>query len=63
MYAFNASLVIGAASWLPHLGDEISELIGLGNTFVGSIFIALSTSLSELVISFGAMRIGAVDLI
>ncbi len=62
MYAFNALLIVGAASWLPHLGDRISEMTGLGNTFVGSIFIALSTSLPELVISYGALRIGAVDL-
>lgn len=62
MYAFNALLIVGAASWLPHLGDQISQMTGLGNTFVGSIFIALSTSLPELVISFGAFRIGAVDL-
>ena len=62
MYAINALLIIGAASWLPHLGDRISEMTGLGNTFVGSVFIALSTSLPELVISVGAFRLGAVDL-
>ncbi len=62
MYAIHALLIIGAASWLPHLGDQISEMTGLGNTFVGTVFIALSTSLPELVISFGAFRIGAIDL-
>jgi cation:H+ antiporter len=62
MYAIHALLIIGAASWLPHLGDQISEMTGLGNTFVGTIFIALSTSLPELVISFGAFRMGAIDL-
>ncbi len=62
MYGFNALLIIAAASYLPHLGDQISEMTGLGNTFVGSVFIALSTSLPELVISIGAFRIGAVDL-
>ncbi|CAN5410163.1 sodium:calcium antiporter [soil metagenome] len=62
LYAFNALLIVGAASWLPHLGDQISEMTGLGNTFVGSVFIAFSTSLPELVVSFGAFRIGAVDL-
>ncbi|HEX5081390.1 MAG TPA: sodium:calcium antiporter [Blastocatellia bacterium] len=62
MYALNAALVIGAATWLPHLGDEIAEMTGLGRTFVGSIFIAVSTSLPEVVVSFAALRIGAVDL-
>ncbi len=62
MYALNAALVIGAATWLPHLGDEIAEMTGLGRTFVGSVFIAASTSLPEVVVSFAALRIGAVDL-
>lgn len=63
MYGCNALLVIGAATWLPHLGEEIAELTGLGRTFVGSIFIALSTSLPELVVSIAALRIGAVDMV
>ncbi len=62
MYAVNALFIIAAATWLPHLGDRISEMTGLGNTFVGSVFIALSTSLPELVITVGAIRIGAIDL-
>jgi cation:H+ antiporter len=62
MYGVNALLVIGAATWLPHLGEEIAEITGLGRTFVGSIFIALSTSLPELVVSISALRMGAVDL-
>lgn len=61
-YAFFAVLIIGAALWLPHLGDQIAEMTGLGNTFVGTIFIAFSTSLPELVVSFGALRIGSTDL-
>jgi len=62
MYAVNAILIIAAATWLPGLGDRISEMTGLGNTFVGSVFIALSTSLPELVVTVGAIRVGAIDL-
>jgi cation:H+ antiporter len=62
MYGVNAALVIGAGTWLPHLGERIAEMTGLGRTFVGSVFIAASTSLPELVVSFAALRIGAVDL-
>lgn len=61
MYVLNAAVII-AASYLPHLGERIAELTGLGRTFVGSIFIALSTSLSEVVVTLGAFRIGAVDI-
>lgn len=62
LYGLHAVFIIAAAAWLPHLGDQISEMTGLGNTFVGSVFIALSTSLPELVITVGAIRIGSVDL-
>lgn len=62
MYALNAIIVIGAASYLPHVGEEIATITGLGQTFVGSIFIALSTSLPEVVVTIAAARIGAIDL-
>ncbi|MBI2487628.1 MAG: sodium:calcium antiporter [Deltaproteobacteria bacterium] len=62
MYALNAVIVIGAATYLPHIGEEIAKITGLGQTFVGSIFIAISTSLPEVVVTIAAARIGAVDL-
>jgi cation:H+ antiporter len=62
-YAWNAILVVGAATYLPHLGDQIAEATGLGRTFVGSIFIALTTSLPELVVSISALRLDAIDLV
>jgi len=62
MYGVNATLIIAAATYLPHLGERIAELTGLGRTFVGSIFIGVSTSLPEVVVSLSALRIGAVDI-
>jgi cation:H+ antiporter len=62
MYMVNALIIVGAATYLPHLGEKIAEMTGLGQTFVGSIFIAVSTSLPEVVASIAAVRIGAVDL-
>jgi cation:H+ antiporter len=62
MYGLNAAVIIAAATYLPHLGERIAELTGLGRTFVGSVFIALSTSLPEVVVSLGALRMGAVDI-
>ncbi len=61
-YAFNALIIIGAATYLPYIGEEIAEITGLGQTFVGSIFIALSTSLPEVVVCFAAMRLEAMDM-
>lgn len=61
-YVFNAGAVVVAATFLPNIGVAIAEETGLGNTFVGSVFIALSTSLPEMVVSGSAMKIGAIDL-
>ena len=62
LYVLNAAVIIAAATYLPRLGESIAELTGLGRTFVGSVFIALATSLPEVVVSLGALRIGAVDI-
>lgn len=61
-YALNAGVIIGAATWLPFLGDRIAEATGLGASFIGSILIAMTTSLPELVVSIAALRIGAADM-
>lgn len=62
LYSINAVVVIIAAAYLPYLGDKIAEVTGLGRTFVGSFFIAVSTSLPELVVSFSALKIGGADM-
>ena len=55
-------LVIVSAIFLPKIGEGIAATTGLGQTFVGNIFIAISTSLPEVVVSIAAVRMGAVDL-
>jgi len=61
-FAFYAVIIVGAATYLPRVADEIARMTGLGGTFVGSIFVALSTSLPEVVVSRAALKMGAVDL-
>lgn len=61
-YSLAAAAVVGAALWLPQLGAAVALETGLGNAFVGSLFIAITTSLPEIVVSIAAVRIGAVDL-
>jgi cation:H+ antiporter len=61
-YVINALIVIIAAVFLPRIGEGIAEVTGLGQTFVGNIFIAVSTSLPEVVISVAAVKMDAVDL-
>ena len=61
-YSINAIFVITAAIFLPKIGEGIAEQTGLGQTFVGNIFIAVSTSLPEVVVSMAAVKMGAIDL-
>ena len=61
-YVLAAIAVIAAALWLPRVGAELAVQTGLGEAFVGSLFIALTTSLPEIVVSLAAVRMGALDL-
>lgn len=61
-YSIHAVVVVIAAIFLPKIGEAIAETTGLGQTFVGNIFIAVSTSLPELVVSITAVKIGAINL-
>lgn len=60
-YVFNAAVVVGAAVFLPRIAEGLAEVTGLGRTFVGTIFVALSTSLPELTVTISSFRLGAVD--
>jgi cation:H+ antiporter len=61
-FCINALFVIVAAVFLPKVGEGIAESTGLGQTFVGSIFIAMVTTIPEVVVSIAAVRMGAIDL-
>lgn len=61
-FALNAAVVVTAAVVLPKIGEGLAESTGLGQTFVGTIFIALSTSLPEIVVSVATVKMRAVDL-
>jgi cation:H+ antiporter len=61
-YCGAAVLVVGASLSLPRLGAALAHQTGLGEAFVGSLFIAITTSLPEIVVSLAAVRLGAIDL-
>lgn len=61
-FFIHTTIIVGAGTWLPFIGTELATVTGLGRTFVGNIFIALSTSLPEVVVSLSAVKIGAVDM-
>ncbi len=61
-FAFYALIIVLAATYLPYVADQLAAITGLGRTFVGSILVALSTSLPEIVVGRAALQMGAVDL-
>lgn len=61
-FIISAAFIIGAGVWLPFIGDEIAQVYGWGQSFVGSLFLAFTTTLPEITVSFAAMRIGANDM-
>lgn len=62
VFVINAALVIGLGIWLASIGDRLAATTGLSRSFVGNLFLALSTSLPEIAASLAAIRLGAVDL-
>jgi cation:H+ antiporter len=61
-FALAAVAVIGAGIWLSLIGHEIAETYSWSTTFVGSLFLAISTSMPELVVTIAALRLGALDM-
>ncbi len=57
-----ASIIFYAGFKLSYFGDIISEKLKVGKTWVGVTFLALATSLPELVTSSSAAKIGAPDI-
>ena len=62
IYSMHALIVISAALFLPYFGEGIAEKTGLSDSFFGTVFLAITTSLPELVISVSAVRIGSLDM-
>ncbi len=61
-FGLAALAVLVAAPFLALSGKGIADATGVGQTFVGALLLAVTTSLPELVASLAAIRIGAYDL-
>lgn len=61
-FTIAALVILGAAPWLARSAKEIASISGVGETFVGTALLALTTSLPEFVASIAAVHIGAHDL-
>jgi cation:H+ antiporter len=61
-FGVSAAVVLVAGSWLPGLADQLAGAAGLSRSFVGTVFMAIATTLPEMAVTFGALRLGALDL-
>ncbi len=61
-FTLAAAAIVGAGIWLSFIGTEIAEITGWGTSFVGSLFLAIATSMPELVVTTAALRLGAIDM-
>ncbi len=61
-YILFAIVIIISAIFLPDFADQIAEQAQFGKTFVGTLFLAVSTNLPEIAVSIAAVRMGIVDM-
>ena len=61
-FSFFAVVVIISGYFLAELGKEIVDTYNLSQTFVGLAFLAVVTSLPELIVSISALRLGSLDM-
>jgi len=61
-FGLAALLVLAAGSWLPEVADGLATALGLSRSFVGTVLMALVTTLPEMAVTLGALRLGALDM-
>jgi cation:H+ antiporter len=62
VFILSALAVIALGIWLASIGERLSTTTGLSRSFVGNLFLAVSTSLPEIAASLAAIRLGAIDM-
>lgn len=61
-FALAACVVAAAGVWLPFVATDLATAMAWNKSFVGSLFVAMATSLPELAVTVSALRMGALDM-
>ena len=61
-FALAALVVAAAGVWLPVAGAQLADAMGWNRSFIGTLFIALATSLPELAVTLSALKLRALDM-
>ncbi len=62
LFVLSSLFIVAAACYLPELGDRIGKMTGWSQSFIGSSFIAITTSLPEIAVSVAAAKMGSFDM-
>jgi cation:H+ antiporter len=62
VFVLSGVAVVVLGIWLAFIGERLAATTGLSRSFVGNLFLALTTSLPEIAASLAAIRLGAIDL-
>jgi cation:H+ antiporter len=57
-----SAIIIAGGVIASYSGRDIAQITGLSHTFVGTFLLAVVTSLPEVAVSVGALRLGEVDM-
>lgn len=61
-FGLAAGVVLAAGSLLPDVADGLAQALGLSRSFVGTVFMAVVTTLPEMAVTVSALRLGALDM-
>ena len=61
-FCLAAGVVVAAGVWLPFIATDLARAMQWTESFVGTLLVAMVTSLPELVVTLSALRLGAVDM-
>lgn len=54
--------VLGAGIWLPGLADQLATALGWSRSFVGTVVMALATTMPEIAVTLASLRLRALDM-
>lgn len=61
-YGVASGVIVAAGIWLPLISVKLAVAMGWSDSFVGTLFVAFATTVPELATTWGAVRLGAIDM-
>jgi cation:H+ antiporter len=61
-YALFATLIVVTALFLPYFANGLAQQTGLEKSFIGTLLLAISTSLPEIAVSIAAVKANSIDM-